>query len=240
MTEEEKYIEGLYDEAEEEMKQVYEKQKENEKELLKEIALIILTYTVLEGMMSLSIAQRNKELTRLTKMIKKATKGQAILQEETILNILTSVTGKTFKFYSYNKGLKDVRRIIEDNFNGKHFSERVWSNEQEVSKYLEKQVKSFLDGKIGVNDIKRNIEKGFETNKYNTKRLVETEVSRCSSNTFDRFCKEVGVKKLRYNATLDSKLCSDCGQYHDKVFSFKDKIEVPRHPLCRCFYTIED
>ena len=241
MTKEEKFIEGLYDEAEEEMKQVYEKQKENEKELLKEIALIMLTYTVLEGVMSLSLAQRNKELTRLTKAIKKATKGQAELQEETILNILTNITGKTFKFYSYNKGLKDVRKIIEDNFKGKHFSNRVWENEEEkVSKYLQSQVKKFLDGKIGVNDIKKSIEKGFGASKYNAKRLVETEVNRCSSNAFDRFCKEAGVEKLRYNATLDSKLCSDCGQYHDKVFNLDGKIDVPRHPLCRCFYTIED
>lgn len=27
---------------------------------------------------------------------------------------------------------------------------------------------------------------------------------------------------------------------HDKVFDLKDKIELPRHPLCHCFYTVED
>lgn len=238
MTEEEKFIEGLYDEAEEEMKQVYEKQKENEKELLKEIALIMLTYTVLESVMSLSLAQRNKELIRLTKATKKATKGQATLQEETIFNILTSITGKTFKFYSYNKGLKDVRKIIEANFKGKHFSTRVWDNEQEVSKYLEKQVKKFLDGKIGVNDIKKNIQKGFKASKDNAERLVTTEVSRCSSSAFDRFCKEVGVEKVRYNAILDSKTCPKCSPNDGKPFDFDEKIELPQHAFCRCFYEI--
>ncbi|GAA0774564.1 hypothetical protein GCM10008908_24630 [Clostridium subterminale] len=238
MTKEEKFIASLYDEADEEMKRVYDKQKENEKELLQEIALIMLTYTVLEGVMALSIGQRNKELLRLTKMIKKATKGQATLQEETILNILTSITGKTFNFYSYNKGLKDVRKIIEANFKGKHFSTRVWDNEQEVSKYLQSQVKKFLDGKIGVNDIKTNIQKGFKASKDNAERLVTTEVSRCSSSAFDRFCKEVGVEKVRYNAILDSKTCPKCSPNDGKPFDIDEKIELPQHAFCRCFYEI--
>jgi len=240
MTKEEKFIEGLYDEAEEEMKVVYDKQKENEKELLKEIALIMLTYTVLESVMTLSLAQRNKELTRLTKVIKKAAKGQAKLQEETILKTLTSITGKTFKFYSYNKGLKDVRKIIESNFKGKHFSTRVWGNEDKVSKYLEKQIKQFLDGKIGVNDIKTNIQKGFGASEYNARRLAETEIARCSSTAFDRFCKEVGAKKVRYNATLDSRTCPKCSPHDGKPFDFDKKIELPQHASCRCFYEIID
>lgn len=237
MTREEEFIESLYDEAEEEMKQVYDQQKGNEKELLKEIALIMLTYTVLEGVMALGIAQRNKELLRLTKAIKKATRGQATLQEETILNILTSITGKTYKFYSYNKGLKDVRKIIEDNFKGKHFSTRVWSNENEVSKYLENQVKKFLDGKIGVNEIKRSIEKGFEASKYNAERLAETEIARCSSEAFERVCRETGVKKLKYNAALEN-TCGICLQDHGKVFNIDDKPQTPRHPKCHCFYEV--
>ena len=105
---------------------------------------------------------------------------------------------------------------------------------------MHKQVKSFLDGKINVNQIKKNLEKIYNTNAYNAKRLVETEVNRCSSNAFDRFCKETRVKKVRDNATLDSRTCPKCSPYHDKVFKFKDKIELPRDALCRCSYTIED
>lgn len=240
MTREEKFIESLYDEAEEQTKEVYKEQKKNRDELLQEIALIMLTYTVLEGVMALNIKQRNKELTKLNEVIEKATIGQATLQEKTIFNILTSITEKTFNFYSYNKGLKDVRKIIEANFKGKHFSTRVWKNEKEVARHLHKQVKEFLDGKINVNQIKRDIEEIYNTNAYNAKRLVETEVSRCSSDAFDRLCKETGVKRVRYNATLDSRLCSDCAQYHDKPFDFDEKIELPQHALCRCFYTIEE
>ena len=238
--EELEFTQGLYDEAEEQIKEVYKEQKKNRDNLLQELALIMLTYTVLDGLMSLTSKDKKKEYNKLSTMVFKAVKSDSEVQDKVITDILTSVVNKTFGFYSYNTNLKDVKKIIESNFKGKHFSERVWDNEREVAKHLNKKINDFLNGKINVNQIKKDIVKTFNGGAYNTKRLVETEVNRCSSNAFDRFCKETGVKKVRYNATLDNRLCDDCAQYHDKVFDLKDKIEVPRHPLCRCFYTIED
>lgn len=234
------FTQGLYDEAEEQIKEVYKEQKKNRDNLLQELALIMLTYSVLDGLMSLTSKDKKKEYNRLSNIILRAAKGQGTTQARVINDILVSTVNKTFGFYSYNANLKDVKKIIDNNFKGKHFSERVWENENEVAKHLNKKINDFLNGKINVNQIKKDIVKTFNGGAYNTKRLVETEVNRCSSNAFDRFCKETGVKKVKYNATLDSRLCSDCAQYHDRVFNLKDKIELPRHPLCRCFYTIED
>ena len=240
MTKEEFFIEDLYEEANEDLKEVHKEQKESMDELLQEIAIIMLTYTVLDGLMSMKKNDKDKIYKKLSKLIIASYKSTSRKEIEVLNNILESTVNKTFKFYSYNANIKDVKKIIENNFKGKHFSDRVWSNEQEVAKHLHKQVNDFLNGKINVNKIRNDIEKTFNTSAYNSKRLVETEVNRCSSNAFDRFCKEVGVKKVRYNATLDSKQCDDCAQYHNKLFDFRNKIEVPRHPLCRCFYTIED
>ncbi|WP_081897087.1 phage minor head protein [Clostridium sp. KNHs214] len=240
MTREEKFIESLYDEADEDLKEVYKEQKQNRDELLQAIAMIILTYTVLDGLMSLKSKDKRKEYKRLSKLIINGTQSQKGTQTRAINNILGNTVKNTFNFYSYNANLKDVKKIVDANFKGKHFSERVWTNEKAVGEHLHKQVKQFLDGKINVNQIKKDIEKTFNTNAYNAKRLVETEVARCSSNAFDRFCIETGVKKVRYNATLDKRLCADCEKHHDQVFDFDKKIELPRHALCRCFYTIED
>ncbi|MGJ0908863.1 minor capsid protein [Clostridium botulinum] len=240
MTKEEKFIQDLYDEANEELKEVYKEQKENRDELLKEIALIMLTYTIIDGLMNLRSRDKSKEYKRLSKLITSTTQSQNGIQTRVINNILNNTVKNTFNFYSYNASLKDVRKIVESNFKGKHFSTRVWDNEQKVAEHLHKQAKQFLDGKINVNQIKKDIEKTFNTNAYNAKRLTETEVNRCSNSSFYRFCKETGVKKVRYNATLDKRLCSDCAQYHDEVFDIDKKMELPRHPLCRCFYTIEE
>ncbi len=233
------FIQGLYDEAEEQTKEIYKEQKKNRDELLQEIALIMLTYTVLDGLMSLTSKDKKKEYNRLSIMILKSIKGDREVQDKVIMDILTSVVNKTFNFYSYNANLKDVKKIIENNFIGKHFSERVWENEKEVAKRLHKQVKEFLDGKINVNQIKKDIEKTYRTNAYNTKRLVETEVNRCEDEAFKRFCKETGVKKVRRNEVLDRRTCEECAALDDKVYDLDDAPGTV-HPLCRGFNTIED
>lgn len=240
MTKEEKFAKSLYDEANEQLKEVYKEQKQNRDELLQAIAMIILTYTVLDGLMSLKSKDKSKEYKSLSTLIKSVTQSQKGTQARVVNKILDNTVKNTFNFYSYNANLKDVRKITESNFKGKHFSKRVWENEKAVGEHLHKQVKQFLDGKINVNQIKKYIEKTFNTNAYNAKRLTETEVNRCSSNAFDRFCIETGVKKVRYNATLDGRTCPICAPDNDKVFDIDKKIELPRHPLCRCFYTIED
>jgi len=61
MTREEEFIESLYDEAEERTKEVYKEQKKNRDNLLQELALIMLTYTVLDGLMSLKSKDKKKE-----------------------------------------------------------------------------------------------------------------------------------------------------------------------------------
>ena len=237
MTDEEKFIENLYDEANEELKEVYRQQKESRDDILQEIAMIMLTYTVLDGLMSIGKKDKDKIYKKLSGLIITNYKTISDKEVKVLNSILESTVNKTFKFYSYNANLKDVKKIIEDNFKGKHFSERIWSNENEVSKHLHKQVKSFLDGKINVNQIKKDIEKTFNTSAYNSKRLVETEVNRCEDEAFRRFCKETGVKKVKRNEILDSKICDECRSLNGKIFNLDDAPGVV-HPMCRGFNEI--
>lgn len=234
MTDEEKFIESLYDEANEELKEVYRQQKESRDEILQEIAMIMLAYTVLDGLMDIKKNDKDKIYKKLSGLIITNYKNISNKEVEVLNNILESTVRKTFKFYSYNADLKEVRKIIESNFKGKHFSERVWSNEKNVANYLNKQIKSFLNGKINVNQIKKDIEKTFNTSAYNAKRLVTTEVSRCQNEAFISFCKETGVKKIKRNETLDSKTCEECRSFHGKIFDL-DKAPGIIHPLCRGF-----
>lgn len=240
MTKEELFIESLYKLAEKQLKIIYRHKRLNRDVLLQEVANILLTYTIANDVMVMDSATIEKEYKKMSKLIIDISKGEAASQEKIIEELLSTVVKETFSFYNYNKGLKDVKKIIESNFKGKHFSDRVWENEKEVANHLHRKVQDFLKGKVNVNQIRKDIEKTFNSSAYNSKRLVETEVSRCSSNAFDRFCEETGVKRVKYNATLDNRLCTDCSQYHDRIFDINKKVEVPRHPMCRCFYTIED
>jgi SPP1 gp7 family putative phage head morphogenesis protein len=238
MTDEEKFIESLYEEANEQLKEVYKDQKNVRDELLKEIALIMLTYTILDGIMSIGKNDKDKSYKKLSILILNGHKSVGKNQIDIISKTLNSTVKKTFDFYSYNANLKDVKKIIDNNFKGKHFSERVWENENEVAKHLHKQVNDFLNGKINVNQIKKDIEKTYNTSAYNSKRLVETEVNRCEDEAFRIFCKEVGVKKVRRNEVLDRRTCEECASLDGKIY-YLDEAPGVVHPLCRGFNTVE-
>lgn len=234
----EKFVESLYDDMEEQLKETYKQKKESRDKLLKEIAMIMLTYTVLNDIMSLSKSDYDKQYNLLASLIVGLSRGDIEQITSNTTNILKNTVKNTYKHYSYNYKLKDVENIINKNFKGKHFSKRIWENEQEVAKKLTKQCQDFLRGKINVNDIEKEIKNTYNTSAYNAKRLVETEVSRCHSAAFDRFCRETGVKKVKYNAILDMKACDDCKEYDGKVYEFGKQPSLPIHPMCRCFYEI--
>lgn len=234
MTKEELFIESLYKLAEKQLKKIYKHKKLNRDMLLQEVANILLTYTIANDVMVMNRATIDKESEKMSKLIIDISKGEAASQEKIIEELLSTVVKETFSFYSYNKGLKDVKKIIESNFKGKHFSKRVWSNEKEVANHLHKQINNFLKGKVNVNQIRKDIEKTFNTSAYNSKRLVETEVSRCEDDAFRRFCKETGVKKVKRNEVLDNRICEECKAIDGKIFDL-DKAPGIIHPLCRGF-----
>ena len=234
MTDEEKFIKSLYEEADEDLKEVYRQQRESRNDILQEIAMIMLTYNVLDQIMSINRTDKEKLYKKLSNLIVIAYETIGAKEIEILNSILESTVKKTFEFYSYNAELKTVKKIVEDNFKGKVFSERVWENQDEVSKRLHLQIKNFLDGKINVNQIKKDIEKTFNTSAYNAKRLVTTEVNRCQNEAFISFCKETGVKKIKRNETLDGKTCETCRGFHGKIFDL-DKAPGIIHPMCRGF-----
>ena len=232
------FVESLYADMEKQLNDTYKQKKENRDELLKAIAMIMLTYTIVDNVMSLSKSDYDKQYNLLLSLITKLSRSDIEQITTNATNILKNTVKNTFDFYSYNHNLKDVEKIINQNFKGKHFSSRVWDNEQEVAKKLLKQCQDFLRGKINVNQIEKEIKDTYNTSSYNAKRLVETEVSRCHNEAFYKFCEETGVKKVKYNAVLDSRTCEDCSQYDGKIYDYDKKIDLNRHPMCRCFYEI--
>lgn len=234
LTKEELFIESLYKFAEKELRKIYKFKRVDRDKILQEVANILLTYTIANDVMVMDKVSRDKEYKKLSELIIDISRGDAISQEKIIEEILSKVVKETFSFYHYNKGLKDVKKIVDANFKGKHFSKRIWSNEKEVANHLHRKVNDFLKGKVNVNQIRKDIEKTFNTSAYNSKRLVTTEVSRCQNEAFISFCKETGVKKIKRNETLDSKTCEECRSLHGKIYDL-DKAPGIIHPMCRGF-----
>ena len=234
----EKFVESLYKMSEKELKEYYKFLRSNRDEISQKIADIMYKYNIADGVMAISRVDRiklqaeiNKEITIITNVV--GENGVVLIED-----VLTLVVKDTFKYWNYNIGFEDVQKILKDKFKGKHFSDRVWENESKVSNKLNSQIKDFINGKINVNQIKREIEKTFNNGAYNTKRLVETEVGRVHDESFKRFCRETGVEKVKRNAVLDGKTCDDCSQYDGMVYDLEKAPVLPQHPMCRCFYEI--
>lgn len=231
------FMEQIYKNGDKELKRLFKYQHSIKGKILNEIANIMLIYTIENDVISMSAAEQQKEMKKLSGIISSYLQADATMQIAIITKLLGSTVKGTFRTYNYNPDKKLVRNIVEESFKGKHFSERVWDNEKEVAKYMQKQVDDFIQGKVSVNKIKKNVEDIFNTSAYNAERLVETEISRAHTSAFDRFCEEVGVKKVKYNATFCN-TCDRCAREHSRIFDFKNRLELPRHPKCQCYYDI--
>lgn len=230
------FMKSLYRNGNNELKKLFKHQLAIKNDILSEVANIMLIYVVENDVMKMTTLEQEKAMEKLGNIINSYMKADAEMQVSIIYNLLSNTVDKTFKFYSYNAKRKEVDKIIKDHYKGMHFSSRVWENQNAVVKKMKKEVEEFIQGKISVNKIKKNIESTFNTSAYNAKRLTDTEIARCANEAFDRFGEEVGIKKVRYNAELEA--CIICKPLDGKPFDFDKKLELPRHPNCICYYDI--
>lgn len=232
-------ISGIYSDLDEELKTIYKEQKNDKEELLKEVALLLLLYTIVEDTLKIDRPQRiilNKRLsTKIINFISRESKNQIKITSDLINNTLDKMQG----FYNYK--LKDAKKIANKVIGGKTYSDRIWKNNKDISKYLRKQVDDFINGKINKEQMRRNIEKAFNTSKYNAERLVEDTISNVRQDMFEEFCKYTGVERVTRNATLDGATCAKCKELDGETYRIDDPNRPPAklHVKCRCYYTVE-
>ena len=237
----EKFLEDIYKSSEEGLKEVYKEQEENKENILKEIAMILLSYTIVDNVLNLNNKQKNTLYKGLSSKILNMFSNETKETTKKVDSILSKVAKDNLESYGIKSHQQEVLDIINRNLDGKHYSDRIWDNENDVSKRLHKEVKNFLDGKVNANQIKSHIEKQFDANKYNVSRLVDTEIARVESDITEKYFRDYGIKKVKYNACLCN-TCDRCMNDHEKIFDVDDpnRPRLPRHPQCKCFYVQED
>lgn len=232
-------ISGIYEDLDNELKTIYKEQKNDKEELIKEVALLLLLYTIVEDTLKIDRPQRiilNKRLsTKIINFISRESKNQIKITSDLINNTLDKMQG----FYNYK--LKDAKKIANKVIGGKTYSDRIWKNNKDISKYLRKQVDDFINGRINKNQMTKNIEKAFDTSRYNAERLVEDTISNVRQDMFEEFCKYTGVKRVTRNAVLDGATCVECKDLDGETYRIDDPNRPPAkiHIKCRCYYTVE-
>lgn len=230
------FMESLYKNSNSELKELFKHQYTMKRDIEEEIANIMYIYAVQRDVMNMTYAEQQKEMKKLDILIDNFYKADAEIQIKILYNLLEGTAKDTFRFYNYNADKKEITNIVKQAYKDRHFSTNVWENEAETAKYMKKQLFDFIKGKANVNQITTGITNLFNNSHFEARRLAETEVSRCASAAFNRFGEEVGIKKVKYNALLEA--CEKCKPYDGKPYDFDKKLDLPRHPFCRCYYDI--
>lgn len=240
------FTEELNSQADEQILEFHKEQKENRDSILTEIAKIMLSYPIVDSIMSIGSSDKLKLQSRLNTLIQN--KIQTELNSETLkTKELLESTGKNkYDINNYinhigtndNSDIKPVEDeilddIINDKVENKTWSDRLWDNKNDLQKDLKGEIDNFLNGKTTVNEIEEKTKKKFNSNAYETKRLVHTEVARVQENINQILAKEHGVKYQLFMATLDYKTSTRCRGLDGKVFEFDDinKPIPPLHPF---------
>lgn len=227
---------------------IYKNIKRDREVILDRISRVLLTYTVDNSRLVLSAGDRDKLYKDLSAIIDDLCKEEITTEKKLITKTLKKSAKDRYGINNYILSLgmsfklkkiadKELDKIIKATVKGKNYSSRIWDNKNQIAKVLKSDIKKFLNGEIDVNSIEKKIKDRFNSNAYNSKRLVETEVARVMEESNNKWQEDRNIEYVMYCATLDNKTCDKCKQYDSKVYKKgEEPVKLPQHPLDRCTY----
>jgi SPP1 gp7 family putative phage head morphogenesis protein len=243
------FTEEGFNKADDKSKTIYKQQAKHRDELLDVIARILLTYTILDNVLSLSTTEKNVLKKDLSNVISNISANEFKQEKEIINKILEgSVIDKYYSdAYALSIGIdfklqkltdEQIKKIVNQELKNELWSNRLWKNKKELENTLKQEIERFLTGKTNVNKIKKVVTDRFNQSAYNTRRLVQTEVARCQNSVNDVFAEEHGVEEQMFTATLDNRTSDFCREHDGKVYKIDDpnKPYLPHHPFERSCY----
>lgn len=130
-----------------------------------------------------------------------------------------------------------IKKIINDNWSGERFSDRIYKEKKLLKKVLKKELRNALINKESKEDIIRRVSKKLDISINNAKRLIDTEITNVIAKSNLEKGKGRGHTQYKYIAILDDRTSDECREMNGEVFSIKEaKSGVnlpPLHPHCR-------
>ncbi len=235
---EKEFIQGLYDEANKKIEEIYKEHKNNKDELLKEIAFVLLLYKISDNIMKLNDTEKLKLNKRFLAIISKFFNKQVKLTDKIITVILSDTAKNTFEFYDGEYTQKDIENIVNKRYKDEVYTQRIIDNENKIANKLNNDIKDFIDGNIDVNTIKDNISDTYNVNDYDVRRLAESEVNRTENDSFIIIAKSNEIKKIIRHEILDDRICLDCEAIAEQTFNIDEAPDGAIHSFCRGWNSI--
>jgi len=132
---------------------------------------------------------------------------------------------------------RSVKAVLESDFQGAHFSDRLWNKSDAFNADIEKAMRQVLiqgeNPRVAARNIRKYVKDVTETVTYVSERLAITEGARVQTATQRLSFEEYDINKYVYIA--EPTACKICGALNGKIFNVTDmragENAAPMHPF---------
>lgn len=126
-----------------------------------------------------------------------------------------------------------AKEVINANFKGAVYSDRIWDNKTKLKQQLEKSiVDTIIAGNSKDKAVKIIVDK-FGVAFSDSDRIVRTETMRVLNDGQKQSYKDNGYTVVEWLAEDDDRCCDDCLDLNGKTFDINEAPNII-HPNCRC------
>lgn len=143
--------------------------------------------------------------------------------------------GENLAFSNLDKST--VEKVLETKFEGKDFSQRIWSNTDHLAESLKDIMAKAIATGQPLERTSMEVRERFAVGTSNANRLIRTETCYFENNAELAAYAEMGIEEFVFMATLDSRTSDVCQNMDGKRFKMS-KAQIgenvpPLHPNCR-------
>ena len=132
---------------------------------------------------------------------------------------------------------RSVKAVLESDFQGAHFSDRLWNKSDAFNADIEKAMRQVLiqgeNPRVASREIRKHVKVTVDRTTYVSERLAITEGARVQTATQRLSFEEYDINKYVYIA--EPTACKICGALNGKVFNVSDmragENAAPMHPF---------
>ena len=162
---------------------------------------------------------------------------RGIINDSYYKTIYDTQMGIGYDFAFSNLDDNMVNSLLNENWSGKNYSQRIWRNTDILAESLSEILGGAMLSGQSISKTSKQIRDRFGVAKYYADRLVRTETNYFNNQADAMAYDEMDVEKYVFLATLDTRTSEICQNLDKEVFELKERqVGVnypPMHPNCR-------
>lgn len=130
-----------------------------------------------------------------------------------------------------------LENVLRVPWSGKNYSQRIWNNNEDLAKAIQKVTVDAMHRGASVQDLSRMVAQKMSVGYNDAERLVRTELNYVENQASLDSIKDAGFEYYTFLATLDNRTSAQCREHDGLVFPVGEARPgtnmPPLHPRCR-------